>query len=61
MCLKLLLKIFHFNFRFLATGETVQLIVDDTCEKLWRQLQPTEMPVPTELRYREVANTFQEI
>ena len=75
MYLKLLLKIFHFNLRFLATGETakslhyqfrvgastVRSIVYDTCEKLWRQLQPTEMPVPTELRYREVAYTFQEI
>lgn len=64
--------LFLFNFRYLATGNsfaslsfsfrlgatTIRSIVRSTCEVLWTVLQPSEMPIPTFEKWKEVADGF---
>ncbi|KAJ8968227.1 hypothetical protein NQ314_002395, partial [Rhamnusium bicolor] len=62
------------TLRFLATGDsfktvsfsyrlghtTIREIVHSTCISIWKRLQPTEMPTPTEDMCRTIEKDFYE-
>lgn len=63
--------LFFFNYRYLATGDTmrsiafafrighstVSAIITDTCKCLWNVLQ-TEMFIPSQDNWKEIAKEF---
>ncbi|GFS11557.1 protein ANTAGONIST OF LIKE HETEROCHROMATIN PROTEIN 1 [Elysia marginata] len=47
-------------FRFRLGHETVRVIVKETVQVIWRNLQPQEMPVPDKEAWEQIANGFYE-
>jgi hypothetical protein len=48
------------SYQYLIGLTTVSNIIVETCEIIWHIVQPLVLTPPTEEKWREVANTFNE-
>lgn len=46
------------QYEFLLGRSTIGNIVRETCQVLWKILQPEEMPIPNPDQWTEIANKF---